>query len=63
MAVDPTFSDPDVLMPGAYHEEPPLDEPPTSTTDMAASLTESTARPQRTQRVPARFQDILPEPP
>ena len=59
MEVDPIFGDPDMLMPGAYHEGSPSDQPPTSTTDVVA---EPTVRPW-TQRAPARFQDILPEPP
>ena len=59
MEVDPIFGDPDMLMPGAYHEGSPSDQPPTSMTDVVA---EPTVRPW-TQRAPARFQDILPEPP
>jgi hypothetical protein len=30
LEVDPIFSDPDMLMPGAYHEESPSDQLPTS---------------------------------
>ena len=59
MEVDPIFGDPDMLMRGAYHEGSPSDQPPTSTTDVVA---EPTVRPW-TQQAPARFQDILPEPP
>ena len=59
MEVDPILSDLDVRMPGTYIEEHLLDQPPASTTNTAAASME----PRRTRRAPARFRDILPEPP
>ena len=59
MEVDPILSDLGVSMPGAYVEGPSLDQPPASTVNTAAASMES----RRTRQAPARFRDILPEPP
>lgn len=56
-------SDPDVHIPGAYHEESPLVQLPAGTTSIATVLTKPPARPRKTRRPPAQFQDVLPEPP
>ena len=63
LEVDPTSIDLDMLMPGAYCEETPLDHPPTGMTGTAALTDPTGVRPRQTRRVPARFQDVLPEPP
>ena len=49
-------------IPGAYPDPPLLHPPPTSVPNMPAQ-TDPTARPCQTERRPARFRDILPEPP
>ena len=60
---DFTISDSDVLMPGAYSGGSILSAVLTSTVNTVAAPTEPAMEPQRTRRAPARFQDVLPEPP
>ena len=61
--ISSTAGDLDVWMPGAYLGDSTLDALRTSMADTAAAPTEPATQPQQTRRVPAQFQDILPEPP
>ena len=50
-------------MPGAYSGDYTSNALPTSTADTTGAPIEPTVQPQRTRRAPARFRDILPQPP
>ena len=50
-------------MPGAYPGDSPSNAVPTATVDTTTAPTEPTVRHRRTRRAPARFRDMLPEPP
>ena len=58
-----SFGDPDVHVPGGYLEDVATNSLPTGIEDMAPTSAGLTTPSQRTRRAPARFQDILPEPP
>jgi len=55
-----TIGDPDLHMPGGYSETTAIS---TRVVDATPVPAEPIIPPRRTQRVPARFQDILPKPP
>jgi len=63
MEVDQTFGDLDIHMPGTYPGESSSNKLPTGVTDTATKSTAPAIQPCRTRRAPARFRDILPEPP
>lgn len=63
MEVDPTLGDPGIYMPGTYIEEPSLNQLLNGTTDATATPMEPAVQPRRIQQPPARFRDVLPEPP
>ena len=53
----------DLHIPGAYLEESTSDSLSAGAVNIISPPTESVTQPQRTRRAPARFRDILPEPP
>ena len=58
-----SFGDPDIRIPGGYSEDATTSSPPTGTTDTATVSAGPAMPSRRIQRAPARFRDILPEPP
>lgn len=61
--MNPIFDDSDVHIPGAYVDNSASAPLPTDAMDTTLVPTEPTTQPRRTRRAPARFRDILPEPP
>lgn len=55
--------DPDIHVPGAYFEEPTLYPLATGMAGVATAPAKPNDRPRQTRRAPARFRDLLPEPP
>ena len=63
MDTDPSPGDPDIHMPGGYWEDPASGSLPTGIMDKTPVSAGPTIPSRQTRQAPARFRDILPEPP